>query len=284
MWCHEPFVDYLRDLGFHVILIPKADVTPLELLAKNGPHVDRIGKLDSILEAPNKRLPKVKMNIQAANIAIRKVEHVRLNLGISILDNIIAAMGGSRLGISGIYNQARTLSLEFDDVLEDRVDITSLDQYLAEADISRSSRYIADLLEADAVYIITATIKGRRITVEARAHDNTALALDVPIVQGTVGAGISVSKQAGSESRLTYEGKVPLVFGFKTQRLVYENNSYVTMKLPKESMRMRSFESSVGPLVPVPSEDVASNRTSGHDRAQSITSAPFVRLRDIREC
>ena len=49
----------------------------------------------------------------------------------------------------------------------------------------------------------------------------TALEVDVPVVQQVVGANVTVSGGAETASRLTYEGKMPLVFGFQAWRLFY---------------------------------------------------------------
>ena len=48
-------------------------------------------------------------------------------------------MGGSKLGLDVTYKNAKTAAFEFADVLEDRVDLADVDQYLTDADISAFS-------------------------------------------------------------------------------------------------------------------------------------------------
>ena len=106
-----------------------------------------------------------------------------------------------------------------------------LDQFLAAARVNPFARAVAEMLEADDVFVITSTLKASKINVKAQAADKTELKLDVPVVQQAVGGNLKVSASGTNNTALTYEGTVPLVFGFQAVRLIFDEGRYRTMKL-----------------------------------------------------
>jgi hypothetical protein len=153
-----------------------------------------------------------------------------IGIGLSIIGSIIGAMGGSKLGLDTKYEQAKTAAFEFQDVLQDKIEIVRLDQYLADADVSPFSRYVAELLEADELYITTATIKSTKFTVEAKKSDGAALDVSIPEIQGIVGGNVKTSGASSVTSKVTYESSIPLVFGFQAVRLFYDQGRYTAFE------------------------------------------------------
>jgi hypothetical protein len=255
----DPFLTYLKGFGYSVVRLPRADIRPLQVLVKEDTRLSRLGDLVTVLR-PGKEiaLPTLKENGTAANISGQCTRDLSIGVGLSILGSVIGAMGGSQLGLDVEYKRAKTAQFEFVDVLEDRVDLAEIDQYLTDADISAFSSHVAKLLEADSVYVTTSTIKTKKFVVEAKGSDGTALDVKVPEIQGMVGGNVKVSTSGATASKTVYEGAVPLVFGFQAARLYYDNGHYTAFKplSPGEG----AFES-VG------------------KRAEFLTSeSPFVRL------
>jgi hypothetical protein len=139
-------------------------------------------------------------------------------------------MGGSSLGLDGKYQSAKTVAFEFIDVLENSIQIAQLDQFLGDADINPSSRHVNELLESDEIYIITDTIKSKKVRVGAQASNGSSVTLKVPEIQGIVGGNVTVSTSATATGTLTYEGNVPLVFGFQAVRVFYEDGHYTSFE------------------------------------------------------
>lgn len=238
MFCRDPYLTSLREFGYNVIRLPKADVRPLQVLTKRGRDLDRLGDLADILVAgPEGSLPELSENTQAANVSGKRTGELTLGLGLSILGTIISAMGGSKLGLDAKYEQARTVTFEFHDVLEDRVELTELDQFLGSADVNPSSVHVADLLLSDQVYTTTATIKSAKFTVEAIKSDGASLELSVPVVQQVVGAEVIVSGDGEVTTKVAYEGKVPLAFGFQAVQLYYQDGVYTAFEPTESGMR-----------------------------------------------
>jgi hypothetical protein len=243
MNCNDPFITYLKTFGYNTIRLPKADFRPLQLLARQGKDLDRLGDLATVLQTGNNiPLPPISTDVRAANISGQRTSDLSIGLGLSILGSVLGAMGGSKLGLDVAYKQARSVAFEFQDVLEDRIEVAKLDQFLADADVNPFSRHVAQLLEADDLYVTTAAIKSTKFTVAAKQSNGAALEVSVPVIQEIVGGNVKVSGQSEVTSQITYEGAIPLVFGFQAVQLFYDQGQYSRFKpLPTGGIAARDL-------------------------------------------
>ena len=85
-------------------------------------------------------------------------------------------------------------------------------------------RYFDD--EDTAAFIITEVLKSSSITVTASNDQGTAVNVDVPAIQQTVGAKVSVNAAANSNGAVTYAGTEQLTFGFKCFGIAYVNGQW----------------------------------------------------------
>lgn len=261
LWCADPLLNYLNAFGYCVVRLPKMDVRPLQIYTKRGNSLDRLGELATILLAGDAvPFPPISENIQAATISGKRTGDISIGVGLSIMDGILSAMGGLKLGLDARFREAKTISFEFHSVLEDKVELAKLDQYLNNADVNPYSRYVTELLEADRLYVTTATLKSQKFVAEARKSDGTSLEVPLPEIQGMVGGNVNVSGQANSTSRITFEGSHPLVFGFQAIQLFYQQGHYRSFEPLPEGVPMRGGAASRGPV------------------RQLEVDAPFVRL------
>jgi len=240
MRCNDPFLSYLKKFGYCVVRLPRADINPLQIYTKRGNTLERLGDLTTLFQmGDNISLPLMRKNILSADISGKRTGDLSIGLGLSLLESILGAMGGLTFDLHVKYQQATSLAFGFHDVLEDKIELAELDQYLTDADVNPFSRYVGDLLDADNVYVTTATIKSRQFTVEAKKSDSTTLDLSIPTIQEIVGGSVKVLGQTDMTSKLTYEGKVPLVFGFKAVQLFYDRGEYTTLEPVESGVSMR---------------------------------------------
>src|SRR5688500_4474455 len=155
----DPFVNSMKSFGYNIVRLPKADIQPLLLLSKTGDNLDRLGAVTKLL-TPGDTIPapKIIADTPAANINGTRTGSMKIGIGLSILGNIIGAMGGN-LGVEAQYQQAKSAVFEFQSVFEDKIEVIELDQYLGDADINPASVFVRQLLDADKLYIVTSTIK-----------------------------------------------------------------------------------------------------------------------------
>lgn len=257
----DPFLTYLKSFGYSVVRLPRTDIRPLQVFVREDSRLSRLGDLQTILRPGTAvALPHIRENVAAASISGERTRDLSLGVGLTILGSVIGAMGGSRLGLDVGYRSAKTVAFEFTDVLEDRVDLAEVDQYLTDADIAAFSSHAAQLLEADSIYVTTSTIKSRTFLVEARQESGVPVTISVPDIQQMVGASITVSADDTTRSKIAYQGAQPLVFGFQAARLFYEQGRYTAFK-------------------PMPPGTGALEARRDEARADYlVTESPFVRL------
>lgn len=227
MFCKESATDYLRQLGYCVVRVPKSDISPLLLLSRSGRSLDRFGQLDTVLVNDGAvALPAVQRDLPAANITGRTSSALKLGIGLSVLSDVLAAMGGSPLGLDLAYSKANRISFEFRDVVEDRVEVAALDRYLSSADLNTHTTNAARLLESDDLYVVTSTLKCDRIVVRAWDSQQSSVDIDVPMLQEILGGRIGVTAAGDAEQQITYAGSTRLVFAFQAFRMRYTNGTY----------------------------------------------------------
>lgn len=225
----DPFVTYLKSYGYNPIRMPRANIRPLQLLSKDGRDLTWLGEITDVLSGSG-TLPMIEADNPATGISGKRSGELSIGVGISLLGNVIGALGGSKLGFDVAYKNARTAVFEFPEVFEDRVSVAKLDQYLAQSDVNPNSVSVGKMLDSDAVYITTSCIKSKKFTLDAKSDSGATVGLDVPIVSQIVGGSIKVSRDSNVEGKLTYEGSTPIVFGFQAVRLFYDNGRYTAIK------------------------------------------------------
>jgi hypothetical protein len=242
-WFSDPFLTYLRSFGWNTVRFPKADLQPLEVLTKDGRDLERFGQLSTIMIGDGTiAIPKPNVNKPAADINGQRTSDLKIGTGLTILGSIISAMGGSPIGLDVNYKRGNSIAFEYSAVYQDNIEVAALDQYLGSADINPYSRYAAKLLESDKVYVITSTIKSKKFTVGLNGSSGTEVKLNVPEIQALVGANVKVSSENKESSKLSYEGNIPLIFGFQAVRLFYDNGRYTAFKPAEPDIGAKALE------------------------------------------
>jgi hypothetical protein len=94
----------------------------------------------------------------------------------------------------------------------------------------------AELLEDDRLPIFTSVLKARKVVVEAEKSDGGCLAVEVPVIQQMVGSNVEVTPENSSNTRVGYEGKIPVGFGFKAVNIDYDDGSFRLKLVPPGSV------------------------------------------------
>jgi hypothetical protein len=236
--CNDPFLTYLKNEGYSVVRLPRADFRPLQILADQGKELTNLGDITHVMSAgPKDPLPQVQLDAAVPSISGKNTSNLSLGIGLSILGTILGAMGAGTLGLDVTYSRAKTLAFAFQDVLMDSVQIAALDRFLGGADVNPQSKGVGQLLESDDIYVVTSTIKSKKITVVSAGSGGTAVKVDVPMIKGIVGATVKVSADGDQSSQVTYEGAQALVFGFQAVQLFYDEGHYSAFEpLPTGTM------------------------------------------------
>ncbi|CAL75144.1 hypothetical protein BRADO1241 [Bradyrhizobium sp. ORS 278] len=228
-----------------MVRLPRPDMRPLQILSDHGGELTNLGELETIMKSGPVGVPPLKLNLAGPTLAGEQASTLSIGLGLSVLGTVLGAMGAGKLGLDVAYKGASKVTFEFTDTQRDEVEIAALDKFFGAADVDPSARGVMQLLEADEIYVVNATIKSSKITVTSKDSSGTDVTLKVPEIKEIVGANVSVSAAQDTSAKITYEGKIPLVFGFQAVRLFYEDGRYTSFEpLEAGAMAARELKSS----------------------------------------
>jgi hypothetical protein len=89
--CSDPLVEKLREQGYNPVRLPRADIQPLQLLAKSGRDLSRLGPIEAVLKSVTEPLPHLHENIPAAKIDVRRSGFLKAGLGLSVLGSFFGS-------------------------------------------------------------------------------------------------------------------------------------------------------------------------------------------------
>ena len=214
-------ITFLKDRGYCVLRVPRADARPLQtLLRAEKKDLVRLGELGTISTAGSNPLPPLSIDNEApVEISGKESSSTKIEVGLNILGGIIKALGGNTLGITAGFERAKTMTFKFENVLEDHIDIDRLDQYLSTCSFRTDGTAVTNALIDDAVFVVTSTLKTNKFTVNAKSDSGTKVGLEVPVISGAASGSLKVETARATEGTVSYEGKNPVVFGFQAVQI-----------------------------------------------------------------
>jgi hypothetical protein len=219
-------ITFLRNVGYSVFRFPRASAQPLELLHRDGKDLTRLGSIVDLIGPGSIALPEVRRDDRPGiDIEGKETSKVNVSIGLSILGGFISALGGGTLGIQLGFARARTVTFKYSGVMEDRVDVLSLEKFVKAGQISPlvPTGTLEKLLDNE-VYVVTSVLKTPRILVDAQGEKNTSVGVDVPVIQQAVGGNVKVEVGGTSSSRVVFEGAFPVAFAFQAVELVFDDS------------------------------------------------------------
>ncbi len=236
----DPALTYLKQYGYSVVRLPRADIPPGLLLERDGRDLVDLGALETVFEAGDTGPPKPKLDEPAAQLSGQIRTTLSVGLGLSLLGQFLRAFGGATAGLESQFQQAKTLAFEFDEVFSDSIEPAGLEQFLAQADVDPRSVNARRLLDEDRVYVVTRTLKAKRFIVEGQKDRKAGVQVNLPAIKDIVGGEVKVAAEGQSKSKISFAGGERLVFGLQAVRLMYEGNRFVAYKsLPPGSAAKR---------------------------------------------
>ncbi len=213
--CIDQSTKFLKGLGYNVVRLPRQGIAPLQLIGVQNGDAQYLGDLSGLVLAGGGALPTLRPNERAGDVNGQRSSELSAAIGVNILAAIVGSMGGN-LGIKAYYKSAKTVTFEYTDVTGDAVAPLDVGQYLRGAQIDVENPIIEQyVLGNGRLYLITRTLKSTKFRTVVTRSDGGSVAAEIPEIQKVVGGNIEVKADSKDSTGVTYEGKVPLVFGFQ---------------------------------------------------------------------
>lgn len=215
--CSDDSNKYLRDVGYNVVKLPKAGyLPPLSLLGKQNGVVEYIGDIELLIDKPAGPKPPVTLAQTAASINGKASSSMKLSIGVSILNGLIAGLGGGKLGVSSDYTNARAITFEFNNVSWDGVSALQVGNYLRDGDVDGDNPLIAQyVLGNGSLYVVTERLVSSEITTSFEVSKGVKASVDVPVIAQQVGGSVAVEVANARSNAVKFSGPEKLTFGFK---------------------------------------------------------------------
>jgi len=215
--CQDPRLTYINNLGYNVVRLPRTGIRPLGVLGKDQKTVNYLGTIDQIwstsAEPPACGTPNA-----VAALAGQATSDIKLSVGLDILAGALSGMFGSTApSLKFAYNRAKSVQFKFAEVQTVGIDAFLVGNYLASGDLKDGNAFVTRFFHGaqTEAFVITEILQAKSISVTAKAESGSEVGVDVPAIQGALGAKVNVSAAGSLNTEVTYTGPDYLTFGFK---------------------------------------------------------------------
>lgn len=259
-----PYANYLQDIGYTGLALPRHNVAPLDLLYMGDETWKRVARLDQVVApGPGSALPEVTSG-ESARIGGTITRTMEAGFAAKLLTGILKLFGakaGAEVKVSGV----KEADVSFESVTLDEIAWPELDLYLGSGAVNTGARNMMIALNDDEFAVVTAVLRSPRMSITAGRKSEGSVSVDVPDVGGTVEAGVDVSRSSSSSSEVTFaakDGGPGIAFGFQALQLNYEGNVFHTWKDLSAGKQLRGPEGAPAPeaareLAQVPTQDAS---------------------------
>jgi hypothetical protein len=216
----EPF---LPDADYLSATMPTTDLEVLMVLARERGILRRFSTLPTVFTSASSA-EDIAVTRDQTVVAVRGTASRKMKIGIgaSIAAGLISALGGKSIGAHLMASRAKSIEFGYTDVTADRVDLGSLDHWLAAADFNPQSHSTADLLASENMFVIVGLLKARGVSVKLLDDNEQSLSVDLPVIADAVGAQVTTGASGERNTTLTFSGKSPLGVGVKAAQIKVE--------------------------------------------------------------
>jgi hypothetical protein len=209
---------FLPDRDYLPVAMPTTDVGVLQVLTRTRGALRRYSDLDRVVIGATAGPPVVLRDQPVVDASGSATRQVKVGIGLNVVSALIRALGGEA-GLNLTVEKATTIEYGYSDVVADRVDLATLDAWLADSDLAPNLRNAADLIAAESMYVVVAALKARAVEVRLLDDRANAVEVDVPAVQAAVGGTLTVSGGSSRTSRMTFRGVTAVTVAAKAAQL-----------------------------------------------------------------
>jgi len=222
----DPSVTFLNKFGYNVVKLPRAGIEPLDVIGIDQ-TTQWLGSLKTVWQS-TVPVPEPGAPRPASPVNGQKTDQLDLNFGLQILGNALAAFGATAPSLDLAYKRARKVQFSYTNVTSTVVSPLEAGNYLASGTLNTSNPVVRHyFMEPDSqAFLIVDVLKSNSITVTALDEHGAEVGVDVPAIEGILGATIKVKPASASNSTIIYSGPQPVTFGFAVDEIMFDNGRW----------------------------------------------------------
>jgi hypothetical protein len=228
--CKDPVTKELNRRGYNLVKLPRVGIEPLDVLGRDGDSMEKLGSVAEVWTSAV-AVPSVGSPAPAAGIAGEKSSDIDIGVGLKLLSNVLAGLGGgiSLPSLSAAFKRSKKIQFEFVNVESSSVTPFALGKFLASGVLDMSNPFAAHYFGNDETqeYIIFDVLKSDTLTVTSKSESGTSIDADVGALSGALSASVKVKAGASGASELTFKSTVKATFAFKLFEVFFEDGKWV---------------------------------------------------------
>jgi len=212
----DPLLNLLRDtFDATPLRVPDQRIKPLYVIAKNGIISKFVGRVDGLFSDIDS-LHIIEHRSKMANVTATKSQHVKLDLGLDVMDGFLKGMGVSSASIKESFDGATKVSFSFQNVVRHWLDIGLLGKLLSGKILNASSPTTAQFLNHEAIcMVIDSVITSNNFSMSVEKATKNSFKLNIPKIEGLLKAQKnSLVVQSSGSREVSFKNPTSLTFAF----------------------------------------------------------------------
>jgi len=216
----------LRQSGYTLLSLPKADVLPLALLLKTSSGV--VEKLNSNIKTlfkPTTKLPPALSKDVPLPSGLSNMENldVKAEADVSFIKGLFKVFSGSGSAGFSLENK-ENVSLKLNNAKSRFIDIVKLDEFIQTSELNSDAKGIVERLKHDDLYVVTEIIKANNFTLEE--NNNTAIGAKAEVnATGILNANTEFNMQKEKKKQIQNLDDTYYTIAIKAYRILYDKPS-----------------------------------------------------------
>jgi hypothetical protein len=231
--CKDEKVRYLRKFGYNVISLPRGGIRPLTVaFLQDGKRLIELGYLPEIWTS-TKPKPTAESAEEVAKINGQSTNALKADVGVSVLGNLIQALGGNPAKAKTEYGKAKSLAFHFKDVERERITAFSLGEYLYDGKLSSVNPFVTRyFIPEEKVFVVTDVLKSNGFGVTATDTTNADFEVDVPALNQIVSVGGAIKVSSNTQGTVEFTGEKKLPFAFIAAQMAWDQDRWKVVEFP----------------------------------------------------
>src|ERR1051325_1767015 len=229
--CRDRLLTYLNKDGYNVVRRPRGGISPLDLIGQTGSNPEWLGGLKTIWssEIP---VPKAGAEQPVAGVSLDErsfyTADLNFSVGSELLDHILQGLGASLPSLGFALNRRSRFSFKINEPKSVGVAPLEIGNFLKAGDLAVANPFVRRYFTGNEAraFVISEILRSCSVTLTADRDKNTMASIQAVAVQDLLKADGALKASNVSSEAITFEGRQPVVFGFKAFEIVYLNGRW----------------------------------------------------------
>lgn len=228
--CKDPVTTELNKRGYNLVKLPRVGIEPMDVLGREDASMEKLGSIAEVWTS-TVAVPSVGAPASVAGVTGEKSSDLDIGIGLKILANALAGLGGglSLPSLNIAYKRAKKVQFKFVNVESSSITPFALGKFLANGTLDMTNPFVGHYFGNDETqeYIIFDVLKSDSISVTAKSESGTSVEADIGALSGALTANVAVKAGSAGSSEITFTGQVKATFAFKLFEVLFENGKWV---------------------------------------------------------